>query len=64
MPISNQVGIIIGPALAGLALGFSGYGAIGLICLGIGIFGAMLTPLLIQEHQITLATKTLEAYSE
>ena len=63
MPISNQAGIIIGPALAGVALSFGGYEAIGMVCLGIGLMGAILTPLLLKEGQIHKATKDLASYS-
>ena len=63
MPISNQAGIIIGPALAGMALSFGGYEAIGIVCLSIGIVGAILTPFLLKEDQIQKATNDLASYS-
>ena len=64
MPISNQTGIIVGPALAGIALSVGGYEGIGIICLGVGIIGAILSPFLLQERKIEQATDDLASYSE
>ncbi len=62
MPISNQSGIILGPAIGGLALSLGGYEALGLVCLGIGAIGAFLATILLRERKITDATTKLSTY--
>ena len=64
MPISNQSGIILGPAIGGLALSLGGYGAIGLACLAVGLVGALLATVLLRESRVREATTRLSTFQE
>ncbi len=59
LPISNQTGSILGPALGGLALSLGGYEAIGLVCMVVGVLGASLSALLLRERRVRQAAEAL-----
>jgi len=64
LPISNQFGSTIGPALGGLALSIGGFSYIGIVCLTLGIVGSILAPFLLKEKRVEIASKTLALYKE
>ena len=54
-PFSNQGGAALGPALGGLALGFGGYGAVGVTCFAAAALGTLLATFRVREHRVQAA---------
>ena len=59
VPISNQMGSVLGPALGGLALTLGGFEAVGVVCLVLGVLGAILSTFLLRRKDVHEAGKAL-----
>ncbi len=64
VPISNQIGFLLGPALGGLALSMGNYEAVGLLCLGIGALGALSSVLRLRQSKVEKATLAVSRYQK
>ncbi|PZC46372.1 MAG: putative arabinose efflux permease, MFS family [Chloroflexi bacterium] len=56
---SNQSGAMFGPALGGLALAIGGYGAIGLLCMVVAVFGSVVAAARVRDDRIRAATERI-----
>lgn len=64
VPISNQIGFLLGPALGGLALALGDYEAVGLLCLGLGVLGTLAATLRLREKKVGEATLAVSQYQK
>ena len=64
VPVGNQTGVLIGPALGGLALAIGGYEALGILCLALGALGALMAASRLRETKIKRAIVALESYGQ